>query len=394
MNPDGTPDTAFNGTVALSNTNGAISGQTTAQAVNGLARFASVTVDESLSDNRIVASSDNFTAGISNRFVVLPGDAAFLLETSCPSTVAAGAPFNCSFAMEDKSFNVVTSFNGTATVQLAGNSNGATLGGTLTVPVAKGVATFQGLSIDKTGTGYYLLARVGGMLTNTGQINVLPADAASQLVISSQPASNVAAGDGVGFTVAAEDSLGNVATTFNGTVTVSDGGSHVLASTAAVKGVATFSNVILTQAGLTSLTATSGDLSAATTTVITVNAQPATQLVVSNPSGNVLNGSTFGLSVAAVDQYGNLDPTFNGQVTLSLGPSPSGAALIPSTGTSVQPTSLATNATNATLSGTSPQPAVGGIATFSDVTLNSLGQGCTDVPGGWQRLGVRSIRDI
>ena len=46
---------------------------------------------------------------------------------------------------------MITSFNGTVTLALASNPGGSTLGGTLTVTASGGVATFSGLTLDKSG---------------------------------------------------------------------------------------------------------------------------------------------------------------------------------------------------------------------------------------------------
>ena len=63
----------------------------------------------------------------------------------------------------------------------------------------------------------------------------------------------------------------------------------------------------------------------------------------------------FSLTVHAEDPYGNVDPTFNGSVTLS----------------------LATNPGSATLGGTLNVKAVNGVATFSGLTINNPGMGYT-----------------
>ena len=62
-------------------------------------------------------------------------------------------------AVEDANGNVETSDNAT-TVSLAIGTNpgGGTLTGGSAVTVAAGIATFSGLSINKTGTGYTLTA--------------------------------------------------------------------------------------------------------------------------------------------------------------------------------------------------------------------------------------------
>ena len=57
-----------------------------------------------------------------------------------------------------------------------------------------------------------------------------------------------------------------------------------------------------------------------------MTAAAATQLGI--PSfGNVAAGVPFSMTVDALDPYGNIDPTFSGDVTLALGNNPSGATL-------------------------------------------------------------------
>src|SRR5439155_7022183 len=56
-----------------------------------------------------------------------------------------------------------------------------------------GVATFSGLSIDKAGTGYTLVASSGGLTDPTSTAFNITAGSATQLVFTGQP-SNTAAG--------------------------------------------------------------------------------------------------------------------------------------------------------------------------------------------------------
>ena len=48
-------------------------------------------------------------------------------------------------------------------VAFASNPTGATLGGTLSVTASQGVATFSGLTINKTGSGYTLQVTSSGL---------------------------------------------------------------------------------------------------------------------------------------------------------------------------------------------------------------------------------------
>src|SRR6185312_15205485 len=95
--------------------------------------------------------------------------------------------------------------------------------------------------------------------------------AAAQLLITSQPPSSVTAGSPFGFTVTAEDAEGNVASSFDGsqTVTVASGPGGTLGGTltlSATSGLASFSGLNLKLAGSGYVLAvSSGTLAAATT---------------------------------------------------------------------------------------------------------------------------------
>src|SRR5207245_6662744 len=81
------------------------------------------------------------------------------------------------------------------------------------------------------------------------------------------------------------------------------------------------------------------------------------QLVLgTQPSTTVANRAiTPAVKVRALDAVGNLVPSFTGSVTVALGANPGGA----------------------TLSGTTPVAAVGGVATFVDLSLNKTAPGYT-----------------
>ena len=66
-------------------------------------------------------------------------------------------------SIEDQYGNVVTTATNTVTVAFANNPTGATLSGTLSVAASQGVATFSGLTINKTGSGYTLQVSSSGL---------------------------------------------------------------------------------------------------------------------------------------------------------------------------------------------------------------------------------------
>jgi hypothetical protein len=100
-----------------------------------------------------------------------------------PASVTAGSGFGLTVQAEDSSGNLVSSFSGTVTVGLASNPGGSTLSGTVTVAVSGGVATFSGLAINKTASGYTLyISASGPTSTTTNSFNVVSSAAGSALV--------------------------------------------------------------------------------------------------------------------------------------------------------------------------------------------------------------------
>jgi hypothetical protein len=75
-----------------------------------------------------------------------------------PAFVKPGSPFGFKVAVHYNSGLVDNGFSGPVTLALAENPGGATLGGTLTVTAKNGVATFSGLTLNKLGAGYRLMA--------------------------------------------------------------------------------------------------------------------------------------------------------------------------------------------------------------------------------------------
>ena len=77
-------------------------------------------------------------------------------------------------AVQDADGNTVTTDTSSITLSIGGNPGGGTLTGTLTVSAVNGVASFNDLKIDKTGTAYTLnAASSGGPTGGSAAFNVL-----------------------------------------------------------------------------------------------------------------------------------------------------------------------------------------------------------------------------
>src|SRR3989449_318687 len=137
------------------------------------------------------------------------------------------------------------------------------------------------------------------------------------------------------------------------------GGSTLSGTTpvAAVSGVATFF-VSLNKAGTGyTLAASAGGFAPVTSTAFDITSGTATQLAFTVQPSNTLAGAAISpaVQVTALDPAGNPVPGFTGVVAVALGSNPG----------------------SATLSGTTPVAAVGGVATFVDLSINKTGTGYT-----------------
>src|SRR5207302_4655550 len=208
------------------------------------------------------------------------------LEFTPPANATAGEPLSPAVRVSaiDSVGSVDTTFHGAVTVTLGEHPGGATLRGTRTVDAVRGVASFADLSINRTGTGYTLVATSPGVRGATSAaFDVAPA-AAARLAFTAQP--HNATVDVVitpPVQVTAFDTLGNVATSFAGNVTIglaanaSGGTLGGTTTVAAASGVATFADLSVNRAGTGyRLTASAGPLAGATSDPFDITAAPPT----------------------------------------------------------------------------------------------------------------------
>src|SRR5256884_1046589 len=261
--------------------------------------------------------------------------------------------------------NPVPSFTGSVRIAPGNNPGGATLSGTTPVAAVSGVATFFDLSLNKTGTGYTLTASASGFAPVTSAAFDITPGTATQLSFTQQPSTTVA---GVAISptvqVTALDAAGNPVPGFTGSVTIAlgnnPGGSTLGGTTTvvAVNGVASFADLSANKTSTNYwLTATATGLSRATSNAFTITAGTATELVFGTEPGTTVANHQISpaVKVRALDAYGNIAAGFTGAVGIALGSNPGGA----------------------TLSGTTPVAAVGGIATYLDLSVNKAGTGYT-----------------
>ncbi len=346
---------------------GTLSGTTTQNAVNGIATFSGISINKIGTGYTLTANSTGLTQATSTAFNITPGAATQLVFGQQPTNTVAGASISpaVTVQVEDANGNVVTASTASITVAIGANPGGGTLSGTKTVNAVSGVATFSGLSIDKTGTGYTLTAASTGLTGATSSsFNITPG-AASKLVFSQQPTNTTAAQTITpAVTVQVQDANSNLVTTSSASITVAIGtnpGSGTLSGTkvaGASSGIATFNDLSINKAGTGyTLTASGTGLTGATSSTFNITAGAAAQLAFSQQPTNTVAGSSITPAVAVQiqDASGNVVTTSTTSITAAIATNPSGG----------------------TLSGSKTVSASAGIATFSNLSIDKAGSGYT-----------------
>ncbi|NMO14351.1 hypothetical protein HPC49_02580 [Pyxidicoccus fallax] len=364
--------TSFTGvvTVALdaNPTSDTLQGTLTTSAVAGVARFDNLSLRRAGTGYTLAVSAQGLTSATSRPFDVTPGEAAALVFTTQPSTIAIDAAFNPTVAItvHDAFGNTVTGHSAPVELALANNPTGVSLTGTVSVTPVNGVASFPGVSVNQVGTGYQLSASTSTTRsTATSAAFNVTAGAPARLVFTTQP-SRVSAGDNVApaVEVTALDARGNIATSFTGVVTValdanptSDTLQGTL-TTSAVAGVARFGNLSLRRVGTGYTLAVSAQgLTSATSRPFDVTPGEAATLVFTTQPSRVRAGDDVApeVEVTALDARGNVATSFGGLVTMA----------------------LASNPTSDTLQGNVAVSAVAGVARFGAMSLRRVGTGYT-----------------
>jgi hypothetical protein len=357
------------GTPTPGNLSGAL---TVANATAGVASFSNLSIDRSGTGYTLTASTPaaGVSTATSGTFDITAGTVTQLVFTVQPTNAQAGlviAP-NVVVKALDAQGNVNPTFDGAGnnvTLAIVAGPSGANLTGATVAP-AQGIATFNGLFVDKVGTGYTLQASTGtgpGKITSgsSSSFNITPG-AASQLVFVQQPAESVVVGANLfpAIKVAAQDAFGNTVTTFANNISLSlptnPGSATLTGSTrAAVSGIATFSTLTVSAAGVGyQLGAASGGLTSLPSTAFKVIGSGATALFfkVQPSSATAGNAISPSMTVEARNPSGLVDTNYTNAITLSI---------TPNTGASktIDPGSTVT------------RNAVKGVATFPGIVIDT-----------------------
>jgi alpha-tubulin suppressor-like RCC1 family protein len=261
--------------------NGTLAGAVTVAAVNGLATFPSLSVDLATTGYTLSATSAGLTGATSSPFSVTAGPPAKLGFVVQPvSTIARTAIPTFSVAVQDADGNTLPTATAFVFVVLGANPGGGLLSGETGAETVNGVATFSGLTINKPGTGYTLVARTGGnnSISGTSASFNLTVGAPAQLAFTQQPAVSRPGGTMTPpFIVEVQDAAGNIIQSASNSITLAIGinaGAGTLSGTttvSAVNGVASFPGLSINNAGANyTLTAAATNLTGTNTRPIAV----------------------------------------------------------------------------------------------------------------------------
>ncbi|MHB0964674.1 MAG: hypothetical protein ACYC5V_15860, partial [Gemmatimonadaceae bacterium] len=247
------------------------------------------------------------------------------VATGPAATNGAGSPLPVTVHALDAQGDVAKTFTGTVTLALTAGSPSAPLLGTLTTTAIEGVATFADVRINLVGTGYALAASASGLVGATTSSFAIVAGPAQRLTFAAYPNFGSVAGVLDVVEVIARDAAGNVATSFTGSVTISQptGPADVLTGTltrSAVAGIASFEGLSLTVAAEYQLGAAASGLATIKGPQFTVRAGPPARLVLVAGNGQTADaGSKLpgAIIVDLVDRYGNPSPAPGVSITLA-----------------------------------------------------------------------------
>jgi len=264
----------------------------------------------------IHAVEGELTSVDSGTITVIPGAEAGLAFVEQPTDTVAGVAISPAVTVEivDAGGNRVTTATDEITIDI--DTGPGELLGTLEVAAVDGLATFNDLSIEETGTGYTLEATSGELDADTsGAFDIIPG-AVANIVVTADPTS-IAVGSGTSaITATVTDQYGN--TVADGTVVSFDTtlGLVTPVTETTTNGVAETTLSAGSLSGTATVTATA-DLVSGNTAVEFTSLAAADVTVIAEPMYIPADGtSTLTITVTLVDEHGNTVPTAGATVYL------------------------------------------------------------------------------
>ncbi len=269
-----------------------------------------VTISQSYTSNSITVTRQGGTeTGTSNNFDVTSSAVDHFVISPIGNQVA-GQSFSVTIRAEDAANNLVTSFNGTASISdLTSSITPKTTGS-----FNNGQWTGR-FSITKSRIGDTITASSGGKIGVSNTFNVDPA-ALDHFRIATISSPQIA-GTAFTITITAEDIYNNKATGFTGVVNLSDNtGSLTPATSGSFNSGEWTGAVTITKTATDNVINVSGSGKSGQSNAFNVNAATLHHFILNTISTQAA-GAPFAITVTAQDNYGNTATQFTGKVTIS-----------------------------------------------------------------------------
>src|SRR5207249_1729021 len=297
---------------------------------SGVATFDNLSINLVGSKQLRATSGTPFVT--STAFNITPAAANKLVFVQQPTNTVAGVSISPAVTVQlQDSFSNNVSSSGVSVAMALSTGNGTLSPTTTQSTNGSGLATFNDLSINLTGSKN-LTASSGGLASAVSNAFSITASAVGTLTFAQQPTATVA---GVSIspavTVQAKDAFGNNVPSASVTMTLTGGATGTLSGTTTqptdANGIATFGNLSINLVGSKSLKATSGSRSV-TSTAFLITQEAGTALAfVQQPTQTTAGASiTPAVTVQLQDSFGNNASSSGVSVTMAL-PSGSTATL-------------------------------------------------------------------
>jgi len=333
--------------------------------------LVTLTLSTTAGTDTVSASVGQLTPAVFTATGVAASPAKLEIVTQ-PSNTGATVAFNpaVQVVIQDVYSNTATTATNNVTMAITSGTGttGAILHGTLTKAAVSGMATFNDLSIDRSGTNFTLTASASGLTPDTSVQFYITAGGATHVAFRVQPTDITA---GVAFNPAVQvailDANNNVVTTATDTIytnfTVSYGGTpRGTFKRLAVNGIATFDDLTIDKAHNDFRLQTMSldrDLGVTASVLFNVNVGAAHRVRFTTQPRDVMVDVVFDspLQLLVADNQGNTVTTSTASITLGI---------TPGTGTP-----------GAALVGTTTRSADTGIASFGGLSIDTPGTGYT-----------------
>ncbi|QSQ13457.1 Ig-like domain-containing protein [Myxococcus landrumensis] len=267
---------------------------------------------------RVVDDKGNFALSDSLMLQTVDNNVTRLEFTVQPANGTAGVPMaEVRVSLLNAQGAVVDTSTAPVTLSLVGGHGFVPV----QVSAVAGVASFTGLRVDSAADPHFFTASANALTQQSNAFRI-DAAAASRFVLTGIPG-QVTAGQLQSLTVTAQDSFGNVARSYAGTVHFSTSSTVSTLPPdsvfpAASQGRHVFSGVKLSTVGTQRLTVTDTGNSQLTGFVdVVVTNDVAAKLALSGLPTDVQAGSTHTLTLRVLDAFDNLVPDYTGSVSFT-----------------------------------------------------------------------------